>query len=155
MNRALHLVISTPSAVLVDDSDIRSVRAEDRSGNFGILPNHTDMLTVLPASVVRWRTVDDTEHYCAVGGGVLAVSDGGEVAIACRQGVLGDDLGKLAAVVRDQRAAESDADRRARVEQTRLHARAVRQLMRYLRPERQHDWRQSNVLSPERGKEAP
>jgi F-type H+-transporting ATPase subunit epsilon len=155
VNSALHLVISTPAAVLVDDSDIRSVRAEDRSGSFGILPNHTDMLTVLPASVVRWRTADDAEHFCAVGGGVLAVSAGEEVAIACRQGVLGNDLGKLAAVVRDQRAEESDADRRARVEQTRFHARAVRQLMRYLRPERQHEWRQSNGMSPDRGKETP
>ena len=33
-----------------------------------------------------------------------------------------------------QRSAELDADRRARVEQTRLHARALRQLMRFLRP---------------------
>jgi len=33
-----------------------------------------------------------------------------------------------------QRAAELDADRRARVEQLRLHARGLRHLMRYLRP---------------------
>ncbi len=33
------------------------------------------------------------------------------------------------------RATELEAGRQARVEQTRLHARAVRQLVRYLRPE--------------------
>ncbi|MCT8973713.1 F0F1 ATP synthase subunit epsilon [Microbaculum marinisediminis] len=155
MSGALHLVITTPAAVLVDRGDIRSVRAEDLSGSFGILPNHTDMLTVLPASVVRWRTPDDAEHFCAVRGGVLSVSDGQKVAIACRQGVLGDDLGKLAAMVRARRAEESDADRRARVEQTRLHARAVRQLMRYLRPERQQDWPQPDRMSTDREKGTP
>jgi F-type H+-transporting ATPase subunit epsilon len=40
----------------------------------------------------------------------------------------------LEAEVQAERAAETDADRRARVEQMQLHARAVRQLMRYIRP---------------------
>jgi F-type H+-transporting ATPase subunit epsilon len=36
--------------------------------------------------------------------------------------------------VRAARAAQVDVVRRARVEETRLHTRAVRQLLRYLRP---------------------
>jgi len=44
------------------------------------------------------------------------------------------DLAALEAAVAAQRLSELDADRRARVEQTRLHARALRQLMRYLKP---------------------
>ena len=67
-------------------------------------------------------------------GGVLTVGGGTRVAIACRRGALGDDLARLEADVAKQRAAELDADRRARVEQLRLHARALRQLMRLLRP---------------------
>lgn len=134
MSATLHLTITTPSAVLVDRADIRSVRAEDESGGFGILPGHADLLTVLPASVVRWRGKDDAGHYCALRGGVLTVTEGRNVAIACRQGAIGDDLAKLEADVQAMRAAETDADRRARVEQMRLHAHAVRQLMRYLRP---------------------
>lgn len=134
MSKALHLTITTPATVLVDRTDVRSVRAEDDSGGFGILPGHTDLLTVLPASVVRWRNGDGVTHYCALRGGVLTVSGGRRVAIACRQGTLGDDLDALEGTVEALRATELDAERQARVEQTRLHARAVRQLVRYLRP---------------------
>ncbi len=134
MSAGLHLTITTPSTVLVDLADALSVRAEDESGGFGILPGHTDLLTVLSASVVRWRDGNGVPHYCALNGGVLTVAGGERVAIACRQGTLGDDLATLQADVQVMRAALTDADRIARVEQMRLHANAVRQLMRYLRP---------------------
>lgn len=134
MNKTLHLTITTPAAVLVDRADVRSVRAEDSSGGFGILPGHTDLLTALPASVVRWRDGDSLMHYCALRGGVMTVTQGQFVAIACRQGVMGDDLPGLQAQVQALRAAETDAERQARVEQLRLHTRVVRQLMRFLRP---------------------
>jgi F-type H+-transporting ATPase subunit epsilon len=66
----------------------------------------------------------------------MTVEGGSRVAIACRQGTLGDDLPALEAEVERLRDAEADLERKARVEQARLHARAVRQLMRYLRPGR-------------------
>ena len=134
MSEALHLTIATPASVLVDAEDVRSVRAEDLSGAFGVLPGHADLLTVLPPSVVRWTRGDDPTRYCALSGGVLTISGGNRVAIACRRGTLGDDLVKLEADVTAQRSAELDADRRAKVEQLQLHARALRQLMRLLRP---------------------
>lgn len=134
MSRTMRLTIMTPNAVLLDAGDVRSVRAEDQSGGFGLLPGHADFLTVLPASVVRWRTPDGSEHCCAIRGGVMTVKNGERVAIACRHGVLGDDLQMLEAEVHSARAAQTDETARARVEQTRLHANAVRQLIRYLRP---------------------
>lgn len=134
MTRALHLTITTPMQVLVDAPAARAVRAEDASGGLGILPGHTDFLTALPASVLRWHDADGAEHFCALRGGLMTVSNGRRVAVACREGVLGDDLPALEAEVAQLRADEADADRRARVEQMRLHAQAVRQLMRYLRP---------------------
>jgi len=136
VSAGLHLTIATPAAVLVDADDVRSLRAEDESGAFGILPGHADLLTVLPPSVVRWTRAGAPTRYCAVSGGVLAVSGGKRVSIACRRGVLGDDLAALQAEVEARRAAEEDADRRARVEQARLHARGIRLFMRYLRPGR-------------------
>lgn len=134
MSATLHLVVTTPALVLVDAPDVVSVRAEDESGAFGILPGHTDFLTVLATSVLRWRDGGGVTRYCALQGGVLTVSEGRRIAVACRGGELGDDLATLEDRVRAQRVAETDADRKARVEQMRLHARAVRQLMRYLRP---------------------
>ena len=95
-----------------------------RSGGFGVLPGHADLLTVLPPSVLRWTRRDGATRYCALSGGVMTVSRGARVAVACRRGTLGDDLEKLQAEVAAARAAELDADRRAKVEQTRLHAQA-------------------------------
>lgn len=129
----LALTIATPMRVLVDTSAV-SVRAEDESGGFGVQPGHTDLLTVLPASVVRWQEPDGRRRFCALRSGMLTVSGGNRIAIACREGIVGDDLGALEAEVAKLRAEEEDADRRARVEETRLHASAVRQLMHYLRP---------------------
>jgi len=137
VSKGLHLTIATPAAVLIDADDVRSLRAEDAGGAFGLLPGHADLLTVLPPSVVRWTAEGKPTRYCSVSGGVLVVSGGNRVAIACRRGVVGDDLLALQAKVEAERAAERDADRRAKVEQTQLHARALRQLMRYLRPNRQ------------------
>ncbi len=134
MSQGLRLTIATPASLLVDAGGVRSVRAEDASGAFGVLPGHADLLTVLPPSVVRWTGAGEATRYCALSGGVLTVSGGSRVAIACRRGTLGDDLARLEADVAAQRAAELDADRRAKVEQLRLHARALRQLMRLLRP---------------------
>lgn len=135
MNGALHLTIATPEATIVDARDIRSIRAVDASGGFGLLPGHADLLTVLPASVVGWRAVSGARRYCAVRGGVLTVTAGKHVAVAARQAQLGERLDVLEADIAAARASESDADRIARVAQMRLHARAIRQLMRFLAPD--------------------
>ena len=134
MSGSLHLIVTTPGQILVDSGDVAAVRAEDESGSFGILPGHADLLTALVPSVVRWRTGDGAAHFCAVRGGVFAVSEGHNVSIGCREGVLGTSLEDLEAKVRAIRAQQVEADRKARVEQVRLHALAVRQLLRYLRP---------------------
>ncbi len=134
MSGTLHLTVTTPSQILVASDNVVAVRAEDQSGSFGILPGHADLLTVLVPSVLRWRTADGAARFCAVRGGVFTVSSGREVAVACREGVVGDSLDDLEAKVRAVRAQELEADRKARVEQIRLHALAVRQLVRYLRP---------------------
>lgn len=135
MSEPLRLTVSTPSRVLVDSSDVTSFRASDSSGSFGIQPGHADFLTAIPASVVAWREGRGADwRYCAVRGGVLSVSQGKRVALACREGVLGRDLASLEAGVRKAATAETDADKRARVEQMRLHAQAVRRLVQYLAP---------------------
>ena len=134
MNKTLHLTITTPAQILVASDDVIAVRVEDQSGSFGVLPGLADLLTALVPSVVRWRTVDGAACFCAVRGGVFAVSGGGNVSVACREGVVGDSLDELEAKVRTVRARQLEADRKARAEQIRVHALAVRQLVRYLRP---------------------
>jgi F-type H+-transporting ATPase subunit epsilon len=134
MSNTLHLRVTTPAQILVRSDNVAAVQAEDQSGSFGILPGHADLLTVLVPSVLRWRMVDGATAFCAVHGGVFTVASGCEVAVACREGVVGDSLEELEEKVRALRAQELEGERKARIEQLRLHALAVRQLVRYLRP---------------------
>jgi F-type H+-transporting ATPase subunit epsilon len=132
----MRLMITTPTAVVLDDSDVIAARAEDESGSFGILNGHADFLTALTVSVVRWHRANDRERFCAVRHGVLSVSRGREVAIATREAVLGNDLDHLERVVLAEFRQALEAERTARIESAKLQMKAIRQLVRYLRPDR-------------------
>ena len=130
--RTLQLTVTTPLAVAVDVANAVSIRAEDATGCFGIQPGHADFLTVLTPSVLRWRAGDGPWRFCALRGGVLRVSGGTKVAVACREAMPGDDLSTLEARVREDAEAVRDAARRTRGEWTRLHTLAIRRLMHQL-----------------------
>ncbi len=132
----MRLLITTPTDVMLDDPDVVALRAEDESGGFGILDGHADFLTALTISVVSWRRADNLRRSCAVCRGVLSVTKGREVAIATRQAVLGDDLDHLERVVLAEFREAIEAERVARTESAQLQMKAIRQIVRYLRPER-------------------
>jgi F-type H+-transporting ATPase subunit epsilon len=132
----MRLLITTPTAVVLDEADVVAVRAEDESGSFGILNGHADFLTALTISVVRWHREDDQRRFCAVRRGVLSVTKGNEVAIATREAVPGDDLDHLEQVVLAEFREVLEAERIARTETAQLQMKAIRQIVRYLRPER-------------------
>jgi F-type H+-transporting ATPase subunit epsilon len=132
----MRLLITTPTAVVVDDSDVVAVRAEDESGSFGILRGHADFLTALTVSVVSWHRADDRKRYCAVRRGVLSMTDGREVSIATREAIPGDELDHLEQVVLAEFRESLEAERTARIESVQLQMKAIRQIVRYLRPER-------------------
>ena len=88
----MRLRIVTPLAVVIDANGVRSLRAEDSSGSFGVLPRFADFLTSLTISVVTWRGADGASHYCAVRRGLLSVTGGQEIAIATREAVAGVSL---------------------------------------------------------------
>ena len=113
---------------------MQSLRAEDASGSFGILPRHADFLTSLAISVVSWESSAGTLHYCAVRRGILSVIAGREIAIATREAVAGDDLATLDETVLGRFRADIEAERTEHVESTRLQLSAIRQIMRHLRP---------------------
>ena len=132
----MRLLITTAAAVVIDDPDVVAVRAEDESGSFGILNGHADFLTALTVSVVSWRRADGRQRFCAVRRGVLSVSNGNEVALATREAIPGDDLDHLERVVLTQFRGALEAERIARTESLRLQMKAIRQIVRYLRPQR-------------------
>ena len=135
MTGRLHLRVTTPMRQVIDAPDVVSLRAEDDSGSFGIWPGHADFLTVLVPTVLRWHGPDGAPRFCALRAGLLTVTGGRDVAIACREAVPGPDLPGLEQALAGMRAADADAERQARVEHIRLHAGAVRQMMRFARPD--------------------
>lgn len=126
---SLRLSIATPLQILLDESGVTSLRAEDASGGFGIQPGHADFLTVIEAGVLRWRKASGPWRFAALRGGVFTVAGGDSVAIACREAIFGDDLPTLQARVAAARAEQVDANRRARAQDAKLHARAIRRMM--------------------------
>lgn len=143
----MKLVITTPTAVAVSVENIVSLRAEDDSGWFGVLPGHANFLTALAVSVVSWREAENgprqtagdvlpsqPERYCAVRGGVLTVRGGETIAIATREAVAGDDLARLEDEVLQRFRSEADVEASARIGAARLHVAALQRLMGYLRP---------------------
>jgi len=132
----MRLLITTPTAVVVDDAAIVALRAEDESGGFGILPGHVDLLTALQVSIVSWHDADQRPHYCAVRRGVLSVSGGQNIAIATREAVIGENLARLEQTVLEQFRRRQDDERAARTEALQLQMKAIRQIVRFLRPER-------------------
>lgn len=129
----MRLTVTTPTAIALDESSVRHVRAEDPSGAFGIQPGHADFLTTLSICVVRWRN-GGGEHYIAVRGGVLRVREGKVVEIATREAVVNDDLGHLRNQVLAEMMQNVEAERSARSGALSLEHAAIRQIYRYLRP---------------------
>jgi F-type H+-transporting ATPase subunit epsilon len=131
----MRLLITTPSAIVVDLDDVVAVRAEDESGEFGILPHHAEFVTALAISVVGWRRNGAKPGYCAVRGGLLTVVNGKTVSVATREAVTGDEIAALETLVRTRLASEAEEERQARAHAEQLRVQAIRQIIGYLRPE--------------------
>ncbi|HTT77952.1 MAG TPA: F0F1 ATP synthase subunit epsilon [Candidatus Binataceae bacterium] len=130
----MNLVITTPTAIVVSEDDIRYIRAEDLTGTFGIQPGHADFLTALAISVLIWRDASGAEHYAAIRGGVLRVRDGKSVEVATREAIIGTNLKHLREIVLAQMASNAEIEKAARVGVLGLQQAAVQQIYRYLRP---------------------
>ncbi len=130
----MRLRITTPLTVVVDEDAVEIISAEDASGGFGIQPHHADFLTSLAVGVVSWKDGDGRRQYCAVRGGILTVTGGNEVAITTREAIPGDDLTTLDQVILDRFGADAAAERAGRIDTTKLQLRAIREIMRHLRP---------------------
>jgi F-type H+-transporting ATPase subunit epsilon len=130
----MRLVVTTPTAILVNAGNVSYLRAEDSTGAFGIQRGHADFLTALAISVLIWRDTAGVEHYAAVRGGVLRVRGGLVVEVATREAVLGKELGQLREVVLAEMSRNAEMERAARVGALGLQQAVIQQIFRYLRP---------------------
>ena len=128
----MRLLVTTPTALIVDEADVRHVRAEDETGAFGILPGHADFLTVLSISVISWRDAADTTRHVAVRGGLLTVRDGKLVEVATRDAVSEESLEDLHGAVLNRFREDAIVETEARVSTARLHMATMRQVQRFL-----------------------
>ncbi len=128
----MRLVVTTPTALVEDAGTIRHIRAEDATGSFGILPGHADFVTVLPVSIVNWRSGDGREGFVLVRGGVLAVSDGKLVEIAARGAIRENELGQLSETMLEEFRRSDETQEESRRSETRLHLAMIRQIERVL-----------------------
>lgn len=128
----MRLRIITPLSVVVDE-DIDSLRAEDASGSFGILPGHAPFVTALEVSILSWR-IAEHERFCALRGGVMTVGAASAIDIATREAVTGDDLATLGSEVLARFQSDADTERSEHVETMRLQFNAIRHMVSRLRP---------------------
>lgn len=133
----MRLLVTTPMAVILDQEEVRHVRAEDDTGAFGVLEHHADFITTLTVSVITWCDAEGTEHHVAVRGGVLTVRGGDLIEVATREAVGEDTLRQLGRAVLQRFREEVEAEEESRLSATRLHLAAIRQLQRYLESARQ------------------
>jgi len=132
----MKLTVTTPLAILTKADNVMHVRAEDDTGAFGILRGHADFLTALAISVVSWRDEGGAEHHIAVRGGMLSVSGGNMIIIATREAVVDDDLHHLETDVLASFQRRTEEEVTARTDARRLYLAAIRQIYRFLRPDR-------------------
>jgi F-type H+-transporting ATPase subunit epsilon len=131
----MRLVISTPTAVVVDVPDATAIRAEDDSGSFGILEGHANFLTVLSISILHWGQADGIERCCAMRHGVFSVTFGHDVRIATREAVMGTGPEQLETAVLARFREATREEQTARAENLRLQIAAIRRLIGQLRPD--------------------
>ena len=132
----MRLTVTTPLAIVIEAENVAHLRAEDETGAFGILPGHADFLTALSVSVLSWREQGGTEHHAAVRGGMLEVRGGNVIAVATREAVPGDDLHRLETEVLAAFRCSIEEEQAARTDAQRLYLAAIRQIYRFLRPDR-------------------
>lgn len=89
-----------PHKILAVHSDVSKVKAEGLEGHFTLLPAHIDYIAVLVPGIME-LTVAAKEHIFAVDHGTL-VKFGHSVHISCRNGVEGDDIGRLSRLVEEK-----------------------------------------------------
>ena len=133
----MKLLIVTPVRVVIETDDVEFVRGEDETGAFGIRPGHADFLSRLTVSVLSWRDKNRRDHFVALRGGVLSVTDGTLVEVAAADAEASDDLDDLRQRLVETFRKRDLEDEEERAKANRLHSAAIRQIQRVLRAARE------------------
>jgi len=72
---SLSLTFGTPSQVFFNEVGVTQVDVPSMTGNFGILPNHVPILSVLKPGIVTVYTGNSTEKYFVSSGSITVNKD--------------------------------------------------------------------------------
>ena len=109
--------------------DIASFKGADASGSFGLKAGHERMMSILVFGLVRYRTIDNSQHYVALTGGLLYFCDG-ELYITTRRYIRGDDYRTVADAIQGVLATEEETMRDLKGSISRLEREMTRRLWR-------------------------
>jgi len=98
---SMTLRVLLPEKVVLE-REVTKIVAEGKNGSFGLLPRHVDYVEPLVPGILSLVPIgDEDEVFAAVDEGVL-VKCGSEVLVSVRNAVVGPELGRLEATVRDR-----------------------------------------------------
>lgn len=82
----------------ITETDISYIRLKDKTGFFGILKGHANLLSVLEPSLCYFTDASGNEVFLAVDGGVLSVRDG-KVCLTSREVYESSDSKKMGDII--------------------------------------------------------
>ena len=124
----MRLRVYLPDRMLVD-TPVSKVIAETADGSFCLLPRHIDFVALLVPGILSYeKPAPDGEEFAAVDEGTL-VKSGSNIWVATRNGVLGEDLGKLRQTVEEEFEALDEEERESRSIIARLESDFVRSIL--------------------------
>jgi len=86
---------------------VNSFVGEDASGSFGILPDHSRMMTTLVIGLARFRIGDTNWQYLAMPGAVLYFLNN-VLTLSTRRYLRDDDYTRISAALQEQLLAEEE-----------------------------------------------
>jgi len=109
----MKLEIVTPHGVIFD-GDVKVVTLCGKDGEFGVLPQHASLVSLLDAGVISATTADGKEIVVAINGGYAKVSEDkvscivdGAVAITDEDGELSESLKKAKELLKSAQASDT------------------------------------------------
>jgi len=109
----MKLEIVTPHGVIFD-GDVKVVTLCGKDGEFGVLPQHASLVSLLDAGVISATTAEGKELVVAINGGYAKVSEDkvscivdGAVAITDEDGELSESLNKAKELLKSAQASDT------------------------------------------------
>lgn len=110
------------------DEEAEKISFESLSGCRAFFPHHIDTVSALPPNIVTVTTTAHKDIYIACTQGVL-VKQGDAVMISAHKAVIGNDLNKLAELIKTEFAQDEDNRRQVNTAIARLEAQLSRGFM--------------------------